>query len=122
MIKFIKSIFSDNKKDTKESDDTYMEQVKKDAELRNAEKEKQKSEWIMRNDLKKKIDQCYLGTRKTAFYGTYEEFMAEHNHGSLAAMQRTAYERGISSGVQGQVLGLYNQNRGNPFFNYPFGL
>lgn len=33
-----------------------------------------KSDWETKNELAKKCDTCYLGTRHTAFYGTYEEY------------------------------------------------
>lgn len=43
-----------------------------------------KAEWETRNELEKKIDACYLGTRRQAFYGTYEKWQAVRRQEALA--------------------------------------
>lgn len=59
--------------DEKRVSEILAEQRRKEAAEHAA---RAKAEWETRNELEKKIDACYLGTRRQAFYGTYEEFQA----------------------------------------------
>jgi len=52
-----------------------------DYETLHAEEEaRKKAEWETSNNFKKKQDSAYLGTKKTAFYGSYEDYVIERDY------------------------------------------
>lgn len=78
MLKFIKNIFYPEPANNK----AVVVSIDY-AELARKEREQDKAKWEADNELKKKRDACYLNTTKTAFYGTYAEFLENRNHNNL---------------------------------------
>jgi len=89
--------------------DAYGEHLKKNAHEKAIKEQKfaeEKLAWEIENEKKKKLDACYLNTRRTAFNGTYEEYLAHYNHNSLSSLQSLAISRG-------QMLGALSAQGGN---------
>jgi len=113
-MKLLKLIFGEKKEPAK-INSISMDEYKFS---RDAEQLRQKNEWIKQNELQKKKDSCYLGTRNKAFYGTYEEYISKTElfgqHAGLAAMSRISAQQqaaylNSSSGYFGR-LQMYPNN------------
>ena len=75
---------------------------------------KDKAAWIAANDKLKMVDAAYLGTKKNAFYGTYEEFLSDrHNKffrnfaGMQQAPESDLYNRMNQQQMQNNAAGRY---------------
>jgi len=104
----------DNIQEELRANDKKFEKEKSKYEL---EKEERRLVWEKENDLKKRIDACYLGFRHEAFYGTYEEFLNRTNRfmpipnmnnmfrdQSLANAQAAAYNRYVYNPTNGSCF------------------
>lgn len=82
---------------------------------REAEAAEQKRKWEAGNELKKKRDMAYLGTAKTAFYGTYEEWLQEKYRKDLAAFAQASSSGSFSDNA------MRGQSQCNPYGYLSYG-
>jgi len=71
---------------------------------REREEAEEKRKWEQENERLKRRDASYLGTKREAFYGTYEEWRDEQHKDSLAAYARMHMQ---SQGTHPAQMGAY---------------